>query len=141
MAKIDDLIEEFQANPTAKPSEMAKTHGVSAATVYRAKKIARNLDAKPTPAKEVKHIERVSIPEVINNKVVVDAHYRTLNVEPWDIVDGWPLEQQIGYHRGNAIKYLMRMGTKESESLDKEIAKAKAYVLKLLEVFNKYEEA
>jgi hypothetical protein len=52
-------------------------------------------------------------------------------VEVWDVVDCWPLEQQIGYYRGNALKYLMRAGTKDERG--QEIRKAMHYLEKLLE--------
>ena len=59
-------------------------------------------------------------------------HYKKMGVEPWDVVDTWPLEQRIGYYRGGALKYIMRMGSKD-ESLQ-EIRKAEHYIQKLLEV-------
>ena len=59
-------------------------------------------------------------------------HYKTAAVQPWDVVDTWPIEQQIGFHRGNALKYVMRMGTKD-ENL-REIRKAAHYLQKLTEV-------
>ena len=59
-------------------------------------------------------------------------HYKTAGVQPWDVVDTWPIEQQIGFHRGNALKYVMRMGTKD-ENL-REIRKAAHYLQKLVEV-------
>jgi len=59
-------------------------------------------------------------------------HYKKMGVEPWDVVDTWPLEQRIGYYRGGALKYLMRMGSKD-ESLQ-EIRKGQHYIQKLLEV-------
>ena len=62
------------------------------------------------------------------------THYKDMNVQPWDVVDTWPIEQQIGFYRGNVLKYTMRMGTKD-ESL-KEIQKASHYLLKLIEVMS-----
>lgn len=59
-------------------------------------------------------------------------HYKKAGVQPWDVVDTWPIEQQIGFHRGNALKYVMRMGTKD-ENL-REIRKAAHYLQKLVEV-------
>jgi hypothetical protein len=59
------------------------------------------------------------------------THYTEMKVQPWDVVDSWTLEQRIGYFRGNAIKYLMRLGSKDSLSLD--IAKAHHYVSKLMD--------
>ena len=59
-------------------------------------------------------------------------HYKKMGVEPWDVIDTWPLEQRIGYYRGNALKYTMRLGTKD-ESLQ-EAKKAAHYLQKLIEV-------
>jgi hypothetical protein len=61
-------------------------------------------------------------------------HYKNMGVEPWDVVDTWPTEQRIGYYRGGALKYIMRMGAKDEEP--QEIAKGKHYLEKLLEVLN-----
>lgn len=59
-------------------------------------------------------------------------YYRLARVQPWDVIDTWPIEQRIGFYRGNAIKYLMRMGSKDEEV--GEIRKALHYTEKLLEV-------
>ena len=61
-------------------------------------------------------------------------HYMNMGVQPWDVVDTWPQEQRIGYYRGGALKYLMRMGSKDESA--QEIAKGKHYLEKLLEVLD-----
>jgi hypothetical protein len=58
-------------------------------------------------------------------------HYKTMGTQPWDVIDTWPLEQRIGFYRGNALKYVMRMGTKDEAPT--EIAKAIHYLEKLME--------
>lgn len=67
-----------------------------------------------------------------NAKQVGGDHYKKMKVQTWDVVDTWPIEQRIGYYRGNAMKYLMRMGTKD-ESIQ-EIGKGIHYLEKLMEV-------
>jgi hypothetical protein len=59
-------------------------------------------------------------------------HYKRMDIEPWDVVDTWPLEQRIGYYRGGALKYLMRMGSKDESA--EEVAKGQHYMEKLLEL-------
>ncbi|MDA8092334.1 MAG: DUF3310 domain-containing protein [Betaproteobacteria bacterium] len=66
------------------------------------------------------------------DRQVAGDHYKTMGVEPWDVIDTWPREQRIGAYRAGALKYLMRMGSKD-ESVQ-EIAKATHYLEKLLEV-------
>lgn len=59
-------------------------------------------------------------------------HYKNMAVEPWDVVDTWPVEQRIGAYRHGALKYLMRMGSKDEQV--QEIRKSIHYLQKLVEV-------
>jgi len=59
-------------------------------------------------------------------------HYKAMDVQPWDVIDTWPVEQRIGFYRGNALKYLRRMGTKDENV--QEIRKGAHYLQKLAEV-------
>lgn len=67
-----------------------------------------------------------------NDKQVAGTHYKDMGVEPWDVVDTWPLEQRIGAYRHGALKYLMRMGSKDERA--QEIKKGIHYLEKLVEV-------
>lgn len=67
-----------------------------------------------------------------SDRQVGGTHYKDMGIQTWDVVDTWPLEQRIGYYRGGALKYLMRMGSKDAEA--QEIAKGQHYLEKLLEV-------
>jgi len=60
------------------------------------------------------------------------SHYLEMAVQPWDVIDSWPVDQQIGFHRGNALKYLMRMGSKDRPV--QEARKAQHYLEKLIEI-------
>ena len=62
-------------------------------------------------------------------------HYKTMPVEPWDVIDTWTLDQKVGYYRGNALKYIMRCGSKDDR--EQELRKAAHYIQKLLEVLEK----
>lgn len=65
-------------------------------------------------------------------------HYKVMGVEPWDVVDTWSREQRIGAYRHGALKYLMRMGSKDESA--QEIAKGQHYLQKLSEVLAETEE-
>lgn len=67
------------------------------------------------------------------------SHYKDMGVQPWDVVDTWPVEQQIGYYRGGGLKYLMRMGSKDESP--QEIAKGIHYMEKLLEILKEQQHA
>lgn len=45
-------------------------------------------------------------------------HYLKMGVQPWDVVSDWPIEQQIGAYRLSALKYVMRMGTKDEQLVE-----------------------
>lgn len=59
-------------------------------------------------------------------------HYKTAPIQPWAVIDTWPLEQRIGFYRGNALKYTMRLHKKDTP-IDN-IEKAAHYCRKLAEV-------
>lgn len=63
------------------------------------------------------------------------SHYRTMDIEPWEVIATWPAQEQVGYHRGNVLKYVMRMGTKDERI--KEAKKIRDYADKLIEALEK----
>lgn len=73
-----------------------------------------------------------------NDKQVGGNHYKDMGVEPWDVIDTWPVEQRIGAYRAGALKYVMRMGTKDENV--KELKKAGHYIEKLIEVLEAVEK-
>ena len=92
-----------------------------------AKAFHRDQNKLPVPG-----LATVPAPEPASLRQIGGTHYKQMPVQPWDVVDGWPLEQRIGYYRGNALKYLMRMGSKDQDA--QEIGKGRHYIEKLLEV-------
>lgn len=66
------------------------------------------------------------------DKQVGGDHYKAMGVEPWDVIDTWPREQRIGAYRAGALKYIMRMGSKDENA--QEVGKGLHYLEKLLEV-------
>ena len=86
----------------------------------------------PTLTQEVTPIMQPSLRQVGGD------HYKTMTVQPWDVVDTWPLEQQVGAYRAGALKYVMRMGSKD-ESVQ-EIGKGIHYLEKLIEVLKRRAE-
>ena len=85
------------------------------------------------------HASRADTRQVgANNRQVGGDHYKRMGVEPWHVIDTWPLEQRIGAYRAGALKYLMRMGGKDEEV--QEIGKGLHYLEKLLEVLKEQPE-
>jgi hypothetical protein len=69
-----------------------------------------------------------------SDRQVGGTHYKEMGIQTWDVVDTWPRDQRIGYYRGGALKYLMRMGSKDENV--QEIEKGAHYLQKLFEVLN-----
>jgi hypothetical protein len=67
-----------------------------------------------------------------NSTQVGGDHYMNMGVAPWDVIDTWPAELQVGYHQGNALKYIMRAGDKGDAVQD--LRKAEHCLAKLIEV-------
>lgn len=65
-------------------------------------------------------------------KQIAGSHYIDMGISPWEVIDTWPLEQRIGAYRAGALKYILRMGSKDEEA--QEIRKAAHYCEKLAEV-------
>lgn len=82
------------------------------------------------------HMDDKTLPA--KNLQIGGDHYLNMAVEPWDVIGSWPLEQQIGFHRGNALKYLMRMGAKDAAA--QEVRKAAHYLDKLIEILESGEQ-
>ena len=70
-----------------------------------------------------------------SKRQVGGSHYKDAGIQPWDVIDTWPIEQQIGAYRAGALKYIMRMGAKDEVA--QEIRKAAHYCEKLAEVLDK----
>lgn len=66
------------------------------------------------------------------DRQVGGEHYKRMAVQPWDVVDTWPVERQLGYYRGSAVKYVLRAGDKGSELED--LQKAQHYLEKTIEI-------
>ena len=83
-------------------------------------------------------IERIGAALRANDKQIGGDHYKSMGVEPWHVIDTWPLEQRIGAYRAGALKYLMRLGNKDE--MAQEAGKGLHYLEKLLEVLREPRE-
>ena len=129
--KKQRIIDYFVKNPDAAPAYVAAKFSAAMPTIYTLRKEAQNI-AEPVREPEVE-APSIMIPGTnANSRQVGGDHYKAMIIEPWDVVDTWSHEQRIGYYRGGALKYIMRMGSKDVSA--QEIAKGEHYIQKLLEV-------
>lgn len=127
--KKQRIIDYFVKNPNASPKAVSEKFSAAMPTIYVLRKEAMAI-AEPVREPEAKV-------ETANSRQAGGTHYKDMGVEPWDVVDTWPIDQRIGYYRGGALKYIMRMGSKDVSA--QEIAKGEHYIQKLLEVLNEQE--
>ena len=57
-------------------------------------------------------------------------HYKAKQIEPIDVID--TMGDSIGFCRGNIIKYVMRAGDKQGETMLDDLNKAKWYIDRLI---------
>ena len=68
-----------------------------------------------------------------DKKQVAGDHYLKMQIQPFDIIDGWPVDQARAFYRGSALKYIMRAGSKGPAKEDYE--KAEHYLEKLVSTY------
>ena len=144
MAKItkkQQVITYFIKRPLATPKFVAMKFSMALPTVYTLRKQAmheyQELNATEILGPQIDEPEVIITPKFVESTRAKDRqvggdHYKEMGVQPWDVVDTWPRDQRIGYYRGGALKYLMRMGSKDESPI--EVAKGQHYIQKLLEV-------
>jgi hypothetical protein len=123
--------EYFRKFKLATPKEVGAKFDVAMPMVYKIRKevLAEFIERSNA---EVNPQITDAVTQTASQQQVGGSHYKNMAVQPWDVVDTWPKEQQIGYYRGGALKYLMRMGSKDQSAT--EVAKGRHYMQKLLEV-------
>lgn len=67
-----------------------------------------------------------------NATQIAGDHYQRMAIQPWDIVDTWPLERRIGFYQGNILKYILRLDAKDQPAVN--ARKAEHYCAKLAAV-------
>ena len=137
--KKQQVINWFLKHPLATPRVVSEKYGMAMPAVYTLRKQAMH-EYQERNATEMLG-PQIDEPQVVvaqaNDRQVGGNHYKAMGVQPWDVVDTWPRDQRIGYYRGGALKYIMRMGSKDESPT--EIAKGQHYIQKLLEVLNERE--
>ena len=143
-SKSQKVREYFQKHPLATPKEVGSKFKLAMPVVYAVRKEvqAEFIEQSNAEAPVVEHgyvhpREEFKPSQRANDMQFGGDHYKNMGVEPWDVVDTWSRAQRIGYYRGGALKYIMRMGAKDESSI--EIAKGKHCMEKLLEVLDEAE--
>ena len=116
--------EHYTKNPTATPSEVAKKFKTTYQIAYMCKKEMEKrrkwqlleMTSSNTPLPSITMIEPQ--PDPVNHP----AHYKVGGIETIDFIEA----KKLGYHLGNAVKYISRADHKGNRLQDLE--KAKWYI-------------
>lgn len=75
--------------------------------------------------------------ETDDEESTVDSHYKTLAIEPLEVMRGMMTKLEYkGFLKGNIIKYSIRQGNKKGENAEKDAAKCREYIRLLNELEN-----
>ena len=85
-----------------------------------------------------KQLQKPKVNQSANSYQIGGDHYKNLAIEPWDVVATWTYNEQVGFYRGNVLKYLLRAFSKGKPLQD--LNKAAHYLQKLIEVVAKEQE-
>lgn len=86
-------------------------------------------DMEELGAENVRNIEKVPAEAY----QIGGVHYVDMKIQPWGVIDqNFTKEEAIGFYKGNALKYIMRSGSKGPAKED--ILKALHYIEKLIEI-------
>lgn len=138
-SKADRIRAYMDANPDVTVAEAAKALKVTRNYIYVIKRQHnghKKHSRRKTSTKKTAHVDAFyrTPPDPADSYQVDGDHYTALAVRPWDAMQSWMTDDQfVGYLKGNAIKYIARMGKKNSSDLQK----AQHYMQKLAEVLAK----
>jgi hypothetical protein len=137
MTKKQQIIDYFVKHPDADVKKVSAKFTAAMPTIYTLRKQAMKA-AQEQIATEAAGPQVEAATGDANAVQVGGDHYKSMGVEPWNVVDTWTREQRIGFYRGGALKYIMRMGSKDESPV--EIAKGQHYMQKLLEVLREEDD-
>lgn len=67
---------------------------------------------------------------VLKNNVNHPSHYNQGKIEVIEVIE----DQELGFHLGNAIKYILRAGKKDPSKTLEDLNKAKWYIDRFIEI-------
>ena len=131
------------ANPTASSAEVAKTFDVKSSYVSTVKWQLKKMPAKNVRVAKKKLIMEYTPPPKLESfaervyavtKGMVDAvnhppHYKEGGIETIDYIEA----KGLGYHLGNAVKYISRAGKKGTNQGLEDLKKAQWYLNRAIE--------
>jgi len=129
----------YNGNPTATPTEVAKKFKTTYQVAYMVRKEMqkKTIEAKPLTGKFKRIAAFTSNRPILNPEIAIEepkadpvnhsAHYKVGGIETIDFIEA----KALGYHLGNAVKYITRADHKGNRLQD--LQKAKWYIDRAIE--------
>jgi len=129
----------YNGNPTATPTEVAKKFKTTYQVAYMVRKEMqkKTIEAKPLAGKFKRIAAFTSNKSILNPEITIEepkadpvnhpAHYKVGGIETIDFIEA----KALGYHLGNAVKYITRADHKGNRLQD--LQKAKWYIDRAIE--------
>ena len=80
-----------------------------------------------------KHVDLQSVSEKVCDNVNHPAHYTFGNIEVIDFIE----DKELGFHLGNAVKYISRAGRKDANKTIEDLRKATWYINRQIQILEK----
>lgn len=118
VSKSDKIRAYQQANPEARPQEVAKALDVHPTLVYAVRKLDKEKDIKAIKANIVRAAKTLEFPVDVD-LVNQPPHYTAGGIETIDYISAKLTKDEfIGYLKGNVLKYGSRIGKKDAPIVD-----------------------
>ena len=120
----------YNGNPTATPTEVAKKFKTTYQIAYMARREmqSKNLKTPKAPKVQAPTLDfPITMEEPKADPVNHPAHYKVGGIETIDFIEA----KALGYHLGNAVKYITRADHKGNRLQD--LQKAKWYIDRAIE--------
>jgi hypothetical protein len=129
----------YNGNPTATPTEVAKKFNTTYQVAYMVRKEMqkKTIKAKPLAGNFKQIAAFTSNRPILNPEIAIEepkadpvnhpAHYKVGGIETIDFIEA----KSLGYHLGNAVKYITRADHKGNRLQD--LQKAKWYIDRAIE--------
>jgi hypothetical protein len=131
VTKQNRILKFIKANPDVPVAQVAKEFGVTRNYIYVMRSKAKNRVSAPsdTLSNKMKSLSVATTDKPLSDMVNHPAHYKAGGVETIDFIEA----KGLGYHLGNAVKYISRAGLKGTTNGLEDLRKAQWYLTRAIE--------
>ena len=132
VTKQNRILKFIKANPGLSAVQVAKEFGVTRNYIYVVRSNAKKnrvSDPSDTLSNKMESLSVATTDKPLSDMVNHPAHYKAGGVETIDFIEA----KGLGYHLGNAVKYISRAGLKGTTNGLEDLRKAQWYLARAIE--------